>query len=176
MTLGKEKIKELLVAQWLTNQFKDLAKELITSPEDIQTLYLLNKDKDAKIAWRSAYLLDLCHDEDPTILNEYLEDIIRQIPNLQNDSIKRHYCRIISQHDLKDLADGYLIDTLFTWLQILETPIAVKAHCMQILFDLTLHYPDLVPELKTVLENLLPYGSKGEINRAKRILKELNNQ
>ncbi|MCG8579736.1 MAG: hypothetical protein MI866_07460, partial [Bacteroidales bacterium] len=148
-----------------------LALELYESPEDIKLLLELNMHDNPKIAWRSAYLLDLAHDINPSILDNYLELIMERTPKLSNQSIKRHYLRILSQHDMSDIADGQILDCCFEWLQTEETPIAVKAHCMQIIYDLTIPYPELIPELKAVLENLLPYGSKGEVNRAKKILK-----
>lgn len=173
MSNRKQELEEMLLNAWETNAFKDLAE--VTNLSDIAILFQLNKHKDQRIAWRSAYLLDLLHDSDLTILDNYLEEIIKQVIKLTNHSIRRHYLRILSKHDLSELADGIFLGYCFEWLQTEETPIAVKAHCMQILYDLTKPYPELVPELKAVLENLMPYGSKGEVNRAKRILKELNN-
>ncbi len=166
-------IISLINKEWEGKSFKNLALELYQSPQDIQILLNLNEHKDNKIAWRSAYLLDLAHDIDTHVLDGSLEVILQRTPHLTNQSIKRHYLRILSQHDLSELADGHLLDCCFAWLQTEETPIAVKAHCMQIIYNLTSTYPELVPEFRAVLENLLPYGSKGEVNRARKILAAL---
>ncbi|WP_430816005.1 hypothetical protein [Carboxylicivirga sp. RSCT41] len=166
----KKQLIDYVNGEWSSDNFKELANELHHSPQDISILFELNEHSDPKIAWRSAYLLDLAHDIKQDILNDYLELIMERTPKLNNQSIKRHYLRILSQHDLAEIADGQLLDCCFEWLQTEETPIAVKAHCMQIIYDLSVPYPELIPELKAVLENLLPYGSKGEVNRAKKIL------
>ncbi|MCU4157926.1 hypothetical protein J1N10_18275 [Carboxylicivirga sp. A043] len=166
----KEQIIEYVLGEW-NDTFKTLASEICQNPNDVKLLLELNEHPDQKIAWRTAYLLDLAHDIKSNILEEYLELIMDRTPKLSNQSIKRHYLRILSQHDLSEIADGQLLDCCFEWLQTEDTPIAVKAHCMQIIYDLTIPYPELIPELKAVLENLLPYGSKGEVNRAKKILK-----
>lgn len=169
----KEQIISLIDSEWAGDSFKALAKEFYQFPNTILMLMELNQHPDAKIAWRSAYLLDLVHDIDPHVLDEHLETILQRTPHLTNQSIKRHYLRILSQHNLDELADGQLLDCCFMWLQTQETPIAVKAHCMQIIFNLTTAYPELKPEFRAVLENLLPYGSKGEVNRARKILSSL---
>ncbi len=174
MKYNKENIISLIDSEWAGDSFKDLAKELYQYPTSIPILLELNEHTKAKIAWRSAYLLDLIHDIDDTVLDDFMETIMERTPHLTNQSIRRHYLRILSQHELEELADGNLLDSCFTWLQSEETPIAVKAHCMQIIFKLTKPYPELIPELKAVLENLLPYGSKGEVNKAKKILTVLN--
>ena len=174
MSTRTEEIKAMLMGEWYSVSFKDMAKEVANSQEDIKILFSLNKDTDHRIAWRSAYMLDLVNDVNIQALDEYLEFIMSEVPELTSQSIKRHYLRILSHHDLSEIAEGQLVDCCFEWLQTQETSIAVKAHCMQILFDLTKPYPELIPELSSVLENLLPFASKGEKNRAKKILKELN--
>ena len=166
----KNELIDLIDGEWVGESFKELAKTLYRSPTDIQLLFELNEHKNNRIAWRSAYLIDLAHDIDSSILDNYLEQIIERTPRLSNQSIKRHYLRILSQHNLSDIADGKLLDCCFEWLQTQETAIAVKAHCMTIIYELSKPYPELKTELMAVLENLLPYGSKGEVNRAKKIL------
>ncbi|WP_430811808.1 MULTISPECIES: hypothetical protein [unclassified Carboxylicivirga] len=170
----KEEIINMISGGWPGAAFKDLAHEFHQSPHDIQLLFELNEHPTHRIAWRSAYLLDTIHDINRDSLRNYLEVIIERCPRLTNESIKRHYLRILAQYDLSKLADGRLLDCCFQWLQTAETPIAVKAHCMQILYGLCAHYPELIPELKAVLTGLLPYASKGEANRAKKILSQLN--
>ncbi len=173
MNQRKEELIELIEGGWESRRFNEVAKELAQSPSDIQLLFELNTHKKPKIAWRSAYLLDLSHDVDPSILDDYLSTLIERTPQLTYESIKRHYLRILSQHDLSELADGNFLDCCLNWLQTEETAIAVKAHCMTIAYELCKPYPELIPELRAILENLLPYGSKGEVNRAKKILKLL---
>ncbi len=170
MSTRQDELTDLIIQDWISGSFKDAAKLIAKSPEDIAILFKLNQHPKKKVAWRSAYLLDLAHDVDQTVLNDYLEELVQLTPHLTNTSIKRHYLRILSQHDLSELADGILVDYCIKWLQDEETPIAVKSHCMQILYKLTISYPELISELKMVLENLLPYGSKGEINRTQKIL------
>ncbi|WP_439185119.1 hypothetical protein [Carboxylicivirga taeanensis] len=175
MQKRKNEIITLINSGWEGKLFKSIADELYHTSTDIQILLELNEHADAKVAWRSAYLLDLVHDIDSDVINKYLPLLVQRTPKLTNQSIKRHYLRILSQHNLENLADGHLLDCCFQWLQTEETPIAVKAHCMTIIFGLTHVYPELVPELKATLENLLPYGSKGEVNRAKKILAAIAN-
>lgn len=169
----KEQIEANLLAEWISGGFNGLAKELSHSKEDIDLLFELNSDSNPKIAWRSAYIIDMIHDYNRDSIRPYIKWIADAVPDVKNHSIKRHYCRILTQYDLSEIADGRLVDACFEWLQKQDIPIAVKAHCMMILYNLCESYPELIPELKVVLENLLPYGSKGEVNRAKSILKKL---
>lgn len=176
MSSRKEEIIAFVNGEWPGPTFKEYSREICQSKQDVELLLDLHEHEDDKIAWRTAYLLDLAHDIDKRILENHLELLLARTPKLTNQSIKRHYLRILSQHDISEIADGHFLDCCFEWLQTEETPIAVKAHCMQIIYDLSIPYPELIPELKAVLQNLLPYGSKGEVNRAKKILAKLESQ
>ncbi|MCU4165210.1 hypothetical protein [Carboxylicivirga caseinilyticus] len=176
MMISQTEIEESIIAQWETCKMKLLAQDWCESVEIVDILWQMNRLDDKKIAWRSAYLLDLIHDVNPSIIKPYLKDISSLVITEKNQSIKRHYLRILSQYDLSKIADGHLVDVCFKWLAIEDTPIAVKAHCMTILYNLCDTYPDLIPELKLALEGILPYGSKGEINRAKNILMKLQKE
>jgi len=173
MELSQLELEQYIAERWLSGKMKSLADDWCSSENIVSTLFQMNKSEDPKLAWRSAYVIDLIHDVNPTIVEPYLENIANEVVKLNNQSIKRHYLRILTQHDISDLASGLLVDACFKWLTEEETPIAVKAHCMSILHNLCQTFPEMKPELKMVLENLLPYGSKGEVNRAKRILFEL---
>jgi len=175
MNLTQCEVEALICEQWLSGKMKSLAKEWCQSDDIINVLWKMNRLDEHKMAWRSAYLIDLIHDINPSIIEPYLNEMIALVVKENNQSIKRHYLRILSQHNLNELADGQFIDLCFKWLSNENTPIAVKAHCMTIIHNITQHYPDLIGEFKLVLEGLLPYGTKGEVNRAKKILFELEN-
>nr|WP_321410475.1 hypothetical protein [uncultured Carboxylicivirga sp.] len=176
MVLSQAEIEESIIAQWESGKMKLLAQDWSESVEIVGVLWQMNRLDDKKIAWRSAYLLDLIHDVNPSIIKPYLMDISSLVITEKNQSIKRHYLRILCQYDLSKIADGHLVDACFKWLAIEDTPIAVKAHCMTILYNLSGSYPDLISELKLALESILPYGSKGEINRAKNILMKIQHE
>ncbi|MBS2097538.1 hypothetical protein [Carboxylicivirga linearis] len=173
MNLTQSEVEALISEQWLSGKMKSLANDWSQSADIISVLWKMNRLNEHKMAWRSAYLIDLIHDVNPSIIEPYLKEMIALVAKESNQSIKRHYLRILSQHDLNELADGQFIDLCFKWLGNENTPIAVKAHCMTIIHNITHYYPDLISEFILVLEGLLPYGSKGEVNRAKKILIEL---
>ncbi|MCG8580214.1 MAG: hypothetical protein MI866_09870, partial [Bacteroidales bacterium] len=80
----KDQLIDYINGEWSGENFKDLALELYESPEDIKLLLQLNMHDNPKIAWRSAYLLDLAHDINPSILDNYLELIMERTPKLSN--------------------------------------------------------------------------------------------
>ena len=61
-----------------------------------------------------------------------------------------------------------------TSIRFLESPtkaIAVKAFSLTVLGNLSKHYPDIIPELKLVIEDQLPCQTAAFKSRAKWLLK-----
>lgn len=166
-------LEELLTNNYLSGQYAQLAKEICHSVATLDIVLQLNEHTNSRIAWRSAYLFDLAHDANPALFINYLPRLIAALPTLKNHSIKRHYTRILSTYNLCDIATGETIDCCLNWLMTEEIPIAVKANCMQILYNLCTEFPELAHELKIVLNEILPTASKGVGGKAKKILAEL---
>lgn len=174
MNKGYSEILYLIEEAWQSGRFKELAVQWSENQNIVTDIWTLNEHNNQKVAWRSAYLLDLIHDCNPSILESYLTKLGQRVQLVDNNSVKRHYLRILSQHDISEKVDGHFVDACFKWLSTESTPIAVKANCMVILFKLCTPYPELASELKDTLINLLPYASKGEANKAKKILKRID--
>lgn len=170
----KEAISELLSGDWYSINFENKAQEIISTPaKTIPLLVDLTRDSDTKIAWRAAYLLDKIHDSEPKIVQPYLKNIIQIAENTGNPSIRRHYLRILTHYDLSNKVSGVFIDLCFRWLHEEKVKTAVKAHAMQLLYNLTKKYPELIPELKASLKKLPANSSAGVQNRANKLLLKL---
>jgi hypothetical protein len=150
-----------------------LRDRVLAKPSLIPVLYEFMFSSDKQIQWRSAWVLDHVHDEQAELVNPLLPKMVRDFPKFTNDGVKRHIAKILSLSNLGKLANGDLINTSFEWLMKEQTPIAVKVHCMQILYNICDTYPDLKPELRLVIEELLPNQSAGFKSRAKKLLQYL---
>ena len=66
-----------------------------------------------------------------------------------------------------------VVKTLFTWLIDLNSPVAVKVHCMQSLANLTPRYDWISEELLSTIERFEAVESPAYFARAKQIRKKL---
>ena len=69
---------------------------------------------------------------------------------------------------------GILADYCFAKLNSGFSAIAIKAYAMEILFNLTVIYPELANELIPAIQILTEDGSAGVMARGRMILKKLN--
>ena len=103
-------VKDVLTGRWISGSFPDFAKEICHNAECLKILFELNNDEDPKIAWRSAYLFDMAHENDPSLFTEYIPKIINLLARTTNKRIQRHYVRILAMSKTDAVADGRLVD------------------------------------------------------------------
>lgn len=150
-----------------------IANHIIYHPTELSTLYHIIWNSKAEIQWRASWVLEQIFLTNPHLVNPYLEDMISRFETIKSNGVKRHISKILSLSQITDKVNGHFINTCFDWLISELIPVAVKVHCMQILFNVTIEYPDLKHELKTVLETQIPNNSVGFKSRAKKLIKTL---
>ncbi|TLX73651.1 hypothetical protein E9993_14420 [Labilibacter sediminis] len=151
-----------------------LTQYILDNPQVIDTLYQLIWSGKKNIQWKATWVFEHVFLDNPELIDPYIGDMIKRFDSINSDGAKRHISKILSLSDITKNATGELINTCFAWLISELIPVAVKVHCMQILFNICTEYPDLKHELKEVIEAQLPYNSAGFKSRANKILKELN--
>jgi hypothetical protein len=136
--------------------------------------YSLSPDK--KLAFRASWTLTKVCDRFPEIIYPYLEQIVENLSKIDNESSLRSFLRIISLSDLdkiNSIQQGLLADFCFNILNSGFSAIAVKAYTMEILYKLSLIYPELKNELFTSITILMEDGSAGITARGRMILRKL---
>jgi 8-oxo-dGTP diphosphatase len=131
---------------------------------------------DKKLAFHSSWTLSKVCDKYPEIIYPYLPRIIETLSRLDNESALRSFLRIISLSDLEKISKahhGMLADFCFNILKSGFSAVAAKAYSMEILYKLSVIYPELAFELSASIKILLEDGSGGIISRGRMILKKL---
>lgn len=163
-----EKIGNLEIGIW---------KEMVRRDELLfAQIYSLIYCENPKIAWHAAWVIDHVSEVDPDKLESYIPEMIDQLPHLKSSSLKRHFTRMLSRHDIPENRLGLLVDVLYDLLSPAEA-IAVRANALQLLYKIALIEPELQAELISVTEAILEEElTPGMISRGKKILWLLKHQ
>ena len=97
-----------------------------------------------------------------------LIDNLKQ-PNL-HDSIKRNSVRFMQNIEIPKKYHGEVMDICFKYLESPTEALAIKVFSMTVLANLAKKYPEIIPELKLLIEDQLPHQTAGFKGRAKKIL------
>lgn len=86
---------------------------------------------------------------------------------------KRGVAQTLGRLKLTEDQMGQLIDVCYANMLSGTEPIAIKVHCMQVLFNIVQVWPELAGELSTAIQSRMETEGAGFRSRGKRILKAL---
>ena len=153
-----------------------VATSAIENPAIFVKLYEYSFSTDKHLSFRASWTLSKVCDRYPEMIYPYLSQIVDSLAGIDNESVLRSFLRILSLTDIEKInarQQGILADFSFNQLNTGFSAIAVKAYSMEILYRLTLIYPDLANELSTSIRLLMEDGSAGITSRGRAILRKL---
>ena len=122
--------------------------------------------------WAS-WMVSHCADRHPGLLKPYLERMIKNLDNPVHDAVLRNTIRIFQDIEIPEPLMGELADKCYKYLENPQYPVAIRVFSMTVLYNISLIWPELQPELKMIIQEHLPFGSAGFQSRGKKILKNL---
>jgi hypothetical protein len=127
------------------------------------------------VNWRAAWVIKGIHENKPKLVEPLIHEMIQALPNLEKEGVKREFLRMILEYPLPEDEEmlGVLLDSCFQWLANPPEPIAIKVHCMTILFEISKVIPEIKQELITTIEVAMQEGSAGIVNRGGKTIKAL---
>jgi hypothetical protein len=130
------------------------------------------------VSMRAARVIQLYCEENPGAILPYLDEVVAKTIASDMDGVKRSFLKVFAECiDIRLIREqGPLLNTCFNWLaDARETP-AVRVHCMEIIYKLSLTEPDLQNELKASIEFIFEEKKPSLTNRGAKMLKKLRRQ
>lgn len=157
----------------------DLLAELAVENTGIRHLLMkYSLGTDSTLAFRASYTLTRVEESKPGVLKPLYGQMISSLSTLANESVARSFLKIINLSGTENINErdhGILAENCFSLLNKGRSAIAIKAYCMEAIYNLTLIYPELASELAASITRNMEEGSAGIIARGRHILKKLSN-
>ena len=154
---------------------QSIVNEVCKNPKKMDDFMQIFVNGPMRITQRAAWPLGFIAQKKPELLKPYYPILIKELDNGKNhQAVARNIIRAFQFTDIPKEYQGVILDRCFKFLSDNNQPIAVKAFSMTVAYNLSKEYPDIIPELRASIENLLPEGSAGIKSRGKKILKQLN--
>lgn len=150
------------------------AVDLIGSDADKFSVLLrvfLSKNQQAQQA--AAWVLMHCSDRYPWLILPHIKVLVNNLSNPVHDAIKRATMRSLQKVDIPKKYWGETLDVAFGLMDNDEA-VAIRIFAMSVIYNISKVLPEIGNELKLVIEDQLPYGSPGFINRGKKILAKID--
>jgi len=154
---------------------------------NIKDIFQISLNTNKQAAFRAAWMLEYLMLNKPQDFIYHLSNLFDALSQVKNQSVIRHYTKMISLLTSKKVNPIYIIpiasidfnpvvELFFSWLLDEKTLVASKVHCMQTLANLNLRFKWIGTELLQTIDYLEPQESIAFFARAKVIKKTLLKQ
>ena len=167
--LRKEILKEHSKAQCTR-----IVKWIGNDQQRFDELFKLFLKDEYRVVQRAAWPLSYSVIAHPVFIKKHWAALVKNLekPNL-HVAVKRNSVRLLQELTIPEKYRGRIMNICFSYLESPGETLAVKVFSMTVLGKLARSYPEIIPELKLLIEDQLPNQTPGFKSRAKRVLQEL---
>jgi len=124
-------------------------------------------------AWPLSYAV-IAH---PQLIKKHFAKLVGNLskPGIHS-AVKRNTMRLLQDIDIPKSHHGRIMDACFRYIAAPAEPVAVKAFSLTVLEKLSSRYPEIIPEIKLLIEENYERETAAFRVRAKKFLKKINNQ
>ena len=138
-------------------------------------LFKLFLNDEYRVVQRAAWPISYCVEAHPGFIKKHFAKLIKAMEKPgAHDSVKRNGLRLLQYVDIPKKFHGRLMDICFRYFSSPTEAIAIKAFSIAVLQNLAKLYPEIVNELKLVIEERWEYEGPAFRSRAKKLLKEFS--
>jgi len=143
------------------------------SQQRFDSLFNLFLNDDYRVVQRASWPLSYSVLAHPELIKKHFTKLLDNLrkPGIHS-AVKRNTVRLLQDIEIPKRFHGRVMDFCFSYIMSPSEPVAVKAFSLSILQNLAGQYPEIVPEIKLVIEEQLPHQTAAFKSRAKVFFKK----
>ena len=170
-------IQQALFEEHSKEQAIRIAKYAIESECNMRELMDCFSHGECRIAQRAAYSVLWVVKLNADAIKPFIGEIVSLIERKDvHVAVIRNSIRVLETVTIPEEYHGVVMNACFKYLENPKTPIAVKAFSMTTLFNLAKVYPDILHELKLIIEEGWDNETPAFKSRGRQILKYIERQ
>jgi hypothetical protein len=173
--MKEKQLKEQLLAELSRRNIDYIVNWAGFETEKIDVLVRFVLLNEPTLSMRAAWALEKITLKFPGILQAWMELFAKNIANYSQSGTRRIMAKLFMLHEIPEAYEGEIIDFCIRMLESADEPVAVKANCMTVIFNLLPKYPELKSEVFAVIEDQLHRNSVGFASRFEVLKKRYKN-
>ena len=123
------------------------------SPARFKELVSHVMGKDKLLMQRAVYPMSFAIEKNPSFIEPHYKALLQQMqtPGL-HEAVRRNIIRALEYVQVPEAWQGELMDCCFRFITDPKEKPAVKASCLTVLSKLAKEYPEIIPEIKLIME------------------------
>lgn len=162
--------REALLAEHSKRQTMKIVQYIDGDPKRFAELMKLFLGDIYRLSQRSAWAVNYCAEHHHELVKPYFGKLIQQ---LERDdvhvAVRRNVARMLQFVDIPNRYRGRIFDACYNLVDDADQPVAVKVFAMTVAARIGKDNPELLSELKLVVDKYLPHSTAGFRSRARQI-------
>lgn len=148
------------IVQWVGN-----------AQERFDELISLFFNDEHRVVQRAGWPVSYCVAAHPRFILKHFDMLVKNLhkPDLHN-AVKRNSMRLLQSVNIPELYQGEIMDICFQYIATPGQAAAVKAFSLTVLQNLAIIYPEILPEIKLIIEEQWDRETPAFKSRAKKIM------
>lgn len=168
-------IKTALLKEHSKKQCDAIVKWVGNDQKRFDELFDLFLHDEYRVVQRAAWPISYCVEKHPELIKKHFAKLIKNLSKKGiHDAVKRNSVRLLQYVTIPEKFHGQVMDICFRYITSPAEAVAVKAFSITILQNLARQYPEIIQEIKLVIEERWDYETVAFKTRAKKLLKELS--
>jgi hypothetical protein len=166
-------LREEILKEHSKAQCTKIVQWVGSSQKRFNELFALFLNDEYRVTQRAAWPVSYCVADYPVFIRTNFGKLLKNLqkPNL-HDSIKRNSIRLLQHVAIPEQHQGEVMNICFGYLENPAEAVAIKAFSLTVLGNLAKLYPEIIPEVKLLVEEQLPHQTAAFKSRAKAFVKQ----
>jgi hypothetical protein len=163
-------LREEILKEHSKAQCDKIVKWIGNDQQKFDELFRLFLNDEYRVTQRAAWPLSYSVIAHPPFMKKHLAALINMLkkPNLHN-AVKRNAIRLLQYFTIPKKFHGDIMDICFRYVESPNEAVAVKAFSLTVLHNLSKEYPEILPEIKLLIEEQMPHQTAAFKSRSKNL-------
>ncbi len=165
------KLREQIIKEHSKANCATIVKWVGNSQQRFDELFALFLNDEYRVVQRAAWPMSYCVEAHPVFIRKHFSNLLKNLrkPGI-HDAVKRNTMRLLQEMPIPPKFQGDLMNTCFDYILSPTEKAAVKAFSLTILGNLSKQYPEIIPEIKTIIEDRWDQETAAFRSRAKKLI------
>ena len=138
-------------------------------------LFDLFLNDEYRVVQRAGWPISYCVEKNPAFIQKHFAKLLKNLDKKGiHDAVKRNSVRLLQYVTIPEKFHGQVMDLCFKYISSPTEAVAIKAFSITVLQNLAKQYPEIINEIKLVIEERWDYETIAFKTRAKKLLKEFS--
>ncbi len=168
-------LRDAILTEHTKTQTDKIVRWVGNNQKRFDELFALFAGSDKKLEQRAAWPLSYVVAANPDLVKKHFGSLVKKLkqPGIHN-AVRRNGIRLMQAIEIPEKYQGEVMNLCFDYIADPKEKAAVKAFSLTVLQNLSRQYPEIKPELKTIIEDRWDMETAAFRARARKVLKSLS--